>query len=299
MFLPFHFLMDMALTSTYSEAMDYWCSQIDISHPVWSDYRDRLFKLGELSFPGPRELNLLLPDGLSSKGRNPIRFVASRDLPGVDYEKHIFSTGEVSTREENWHDLFNALVWSRFPCLKVALNAVHFRERESAAEGSRGKQRDALTLFDECGIIVCSSQKWLDAIAGHDWHSVFQAGASAWVDEIRLYVVGHTLLEKFLQPYKAITANALLLRPSDSFFRKPRDSQLPMIDDWVAERLLAGAILDSPACLSPLPLMGLPGWWPKGMQDGDFYSDQNVFRPMREAGRKAPVFDCGRSPCGR
>ncbi len=273
--------------------MHHWRSRIELSRPFWKDYRDSLLRLDGDSFPGVRKLNALLPAGLCSRGERPIRFVPDNKLPGVEYEKHIFCTGEVSTRDKNWHDLFNALVWSRFPSLKVAMNAVHFHERGSGREGRRGKQRDALTLFDESGVIVVSSNKeHLDALAGRDWMSVFWENASAWQDEIMVFVLGHALLEKFPQPYKSLTAHALLMRLDDSLLRQPRVILLQMLDEMLAERLLAGSILDSPASLSPLPLMGIPGWWSPQEQNDDFYADQQVFRIPHENCPKAPVYTC-------
>jgi len=270
--------------------MNHWRSRIDLSRPFWEDYRDRLLRLDGESFPGIRQLNSLLPAGLSSRGKRPIRFFPAHKLPGVEYEKHIFCTGEVSTRENNWHDMFNALVWSQFPSLKVAMNAVHFRELGSGQEGRRGKQRDALTLFDESGgIVVSSAREYLDALARRDWGSVLQENAPAWQGEIKIFVLGHALLEKFLQPYKSLTAHTLLVRLDDTFPETPRATLLQMLDEMLAERLLAGAILDSPASLSPLPLMGIPGWWPAHEQNDDFYQDRQVIRLAHENSRKAPI----------
>jgi hypothetical protein len=280
--------------------MENWRACIDLFHPVWTDYRELLSVLGEKAFPTPAELSSRLPPGLCSNGGSPLRFVPAENLPGVEYEKHIFNTGEVSTREADWHDLFNALVWCRFPGLKVAMNAVHFGELDSGGEGSRGKRRDTLTLFDECGVIVCSSNEaHLQALARHDWSRIFRHGADAWANETTLFVVGHALLEKFLKPYKAITAHALLLHADEVNLAQSRGSLLSELDERVADGLLQGQLLDSPACLSPVPLMGLPGWWPGGDQDEEFYSDRYVFRPMREGARPAPVFDCRSEPCSR
>jgi hypothetical protein len=273
--------------------METWRARIDLSHPVWADSREHLHSLGETTFPTPAKLSSCLPPGLSSNGGSLVRFVPAVNLPGVDYEKHIFGTGEVSTREANWHDLFNALVWCRFPSLKVAMNAVHVREIESELDGGRGKQRDALTLFDESGVIVCSSkEKHLQSLARHDWGGIFKTEAGAWVDEIRVFVVGHALLEKLLKPYKAITAHALLLCVDQAMQAQPRETLIPALDEWVAESLFTGQLLDSPSCLSPLPLMGIPGWWPGGEQADEFYADPYVFRPLRESVSKARVIDC-------
>ena len=274
--------------------MFHWRSKIELSRPFWEDYRDDLLRLDGESFPGVRKLNALLPAGLCSRGEHPIRFVPDHKLTGVEYEKQIFCTGQVSTRDRNWHDLFNALVWLRFPSLKVAMNAVHFHAQSSGREGRRGKQRDALTLFDESGVIVVSSNKeYLDALAGRDWKCIFRENASAWDDEIKVFVLGHALLEKFPQPYKSLTAHALLIRLDDSFLTQQRVILLQMLDELLAERLLAGSILDSPASLSPLPLMGIPGWWSAQEQNDDFYADQQVFRFPHENCRKAPVYTCG------
>jgi hypothetical protein len=279
--------------------MDDWRSQIDLSHPVWTDYRNLLRSLEEPAFPSPEELTSYLRRGLSGNAGKPIRFVPAENLPGVEYEKHIFNTGEISTRDANWHDLFNALVWCRFPCLKVAMNAVHFREFDSGAEGCRGKQRDALTLFDESGVIVCSSrEEQLQAIARHDWSDLFQSLDDAWEGEIKVFVVGHALLEKFLKPYKSITAHALLLRVDQAMQAQPREALIPVLDEWTADRLLAGKLLGSPGRLSPLPLMGIPGWWPVGEQDDEFYADRYVFRPLRKDVKPAPVFFVGARHAG-
>jgi len=273
--------------------MENWPSSIELSRPHWDDYREQLQQLGGALFPGSRELNQLLPNKLCSLGGSSIRFVPACDIPALPYEQHIYTTGEVSTRENNWHDLFNALAWSRFPRSKVAMNAVHFRELDSGGKGSRGKQRDALTLFDESGVIVCSNnQVLLEALARRDWNRIFRTEAGAWEAEISLFVVGHALLEKFLRPYKAITAQALLLQLDQVQMEQSREALSGSLDEWMSERLLAGSLLDAPASLSPLPLMGIPAWWPGGEQNSDFFADQNVFRPLPEGGRVAPVYFC-------
>jgi len=259
--------------------MTAWHSNIGLSHPCWDDYRDLLRLLDDIPIPAARALNQLLPEKLCSLGGNSIRFVPASEIPAVPYEQHIYTTGAVSTRENSFHDLFNALAWCRFPRLKIAMNAVHFRELDSGSKGCRGKQRDALTLFDESGVIVCSrNQQHLKALAVRDWKSAFQTQAETWGDQTSVYIVGHALLEKFLQPYKSLTAHVLLFRLDETLVKQPRETQLQSLDDLIAEQLLAGRWMESPACLSPLPLMGIPGWWPPGEQDSAFYADRTVFR---------------------
>jgi len=273
-----------------------WRSQFDFSQPFWDDFRAPLQRLQGPQFPDAVDLLRLLPDSLSSHGGHAIRFVAASELSPAEYERHIYTTGEVSTREDNWHDLFNALVWSRFPRLKVAMNAVHVEEHNSQDGNVRGKKRDALTLLDESGaIVVCADQNLLSSLARHDWLRIFQKGVFQPVSEggqakLRIFLCGHALLEKFLQPYKAITAQVLLVQLSAQAFSQERKGLRQSLDQVLADELRAGRLLDSPRSLSALPLMGIPGWWPYGTNK-DYYADQKVFRVLREGVDPAPIIN--------
>ena len=211
-----------------------------------------------------------MPAGLESASGAPIRFVPAGELPGVDYESHIYHSGEISTREASWHDLFNALAWCRFPRLKAAMNRCHQREMQQDAS-HRNRMRDALTLLDESGaLVVSSSEQLLNAIAERKWQQAFRDLREDW-NAARIAICGHALLEKFLQPYKAMTAHIVLVHASTD----PADDEL---DSLLSSRLLNGGLMKTPRDLGPLPLMGIPGWWPAGAQDEEFYSDTDVFR---------------------
>jgi len=255
-----------------------WKSRIDPTQPCWRDHLEFLQHLGTRSFPTPTELHALLPDDLTNERGRLIRFVPAEELPGISYEAHIYDSGEVSTRANNWHDLFNALVWARLPAIKVAMNAVHHRETGDTHLNSRGAVRDALTLFDECGVIIASTnQNFLERLAKRDW-GVFVEDASLWQRDTRLIVTGHAILEKSLNPYKSMTAHALLIRVNEAFFDQSGETVVQTLDSGLAQMVLNDEILKSTACLSPIPLMGIPGWWPGAKQDSIFYDDPGVFR---------------------
>jgi hypothetical protein len=270
---------------------------LDISRPYWADYRELLQHLRQAApatdeLPGPQQLQSLLPPHAVNQRGLPIRFQPSALLPGVGYEQHIFQTGEVSTRANHWHDLFNALVWCRFTGLKSAMNAAHCAQISSRHEPDRGPQRDALTLFDESGVMVLSTSKgFLNALAAREWNEVFVQQKSLWHEEVLVFVCGHALLEKFLTPYKALTAHALLLHLDDGLVHLPREDLLQILDRSLAGALGEGRMLGSTASLSPLPLMGIPGWWPEAEQDTSFYADQQVFRPATATQPEATVLD--------
>ena len=254
--------------------MQDWKSHIDQDHPCWDGYRELLERLPGDCFPDPETLNGLLHSGRAGAAGKPIRFCSAADLPGVAYEKHIFETGEVSTRENSWHDLFNALVWCRFPLLKTAMNEVHYRHLDEEQEGRRGSRRDALTLLDESGVIVFSrDEALLSALSARNWDAAFMQLRSAW-NETEVMVCGHAILEKFLAPYKSLTAHALLVPVRGSAGAADLDAVL-------AEGVSTGSLLKTPGDLSPLPLAGIPDWWTEGDQDAAFYADRQVFRPPR------------------
>jgi hypothetical protein len=263
--------------------MNSWNDGIETAHPCWNGYRGLLETLSGQTFPGPDILSDALPGQAVSAGGEPIRFVPAADLPGVDYEPCIYRTGRVSTREENRHDLFNALVWCRFPRLKSALNALHVEHMDDAGPGRRGQLRDAVTLLDESGMIVAGSDlNLLQALARRDWSNAFVAHRASWSENLHVFVCGHAVLEKFLAPYKSITAHALLLHC-------PRRVPAEDLDRSLAAFLGQTGRFRSTADLSPLPLMGIPGWWTGGAQGLSFYADETVFRPPPENRPPAPV----------
>ena len=198
---------------------------------------------------------------LDSAGRE-LRFVPQAELPdGEAYEAFIRRTGRVPTRD-NLHDLFNGLVWLRFPLLKRRLNELH--AAQIAAEGvahARSPLRDALTLFDENGAWWQAPGELMQALQRRDWHALFVTQRALW-SQARLTVVGHALLEKLVQPRKAITAH-LWASPDDVV-----DVKGITAASWSAKPFL------------PLPVLGVPGWWPANEKSG-FYDDADVFRPAR------------------
>ena len=264
-------------------------SHFDPALPYWQDYLPYLHELAGPGFPSCSQLNSLLPDDLSSGDGQPVRFVESDQLDDDNYEHRIFATGQVSTRPHSWHDLFNALVWTRFPLIKTAMNCLHNQAGASLKSGSRGQLRDALTLFDECGVIVFSDRlKLLEALAERRWSTAFLS--DDFNTSVLLSICGHAMLEKYLSPYKAMTAKALLVHVNPEFMQHPRQEMLIHLDREISKQMLSGLTLTKPAFLSPLPLAGVPGWWPQGDQgNSKFYDDQQVFRPAPDNLIPAPV----------
>jgi hypothetical protein len=217
----------------------------------------------------------LKPPPTSAKGA-PIRFVASAArMSAVEYERTIFDTGMVAARPANRHDAFNALCWLAFPAIKRVCNALQVQH---AAEGSivtRGPIRDALTLFDESGVIALSSDTRLGRmLAAREWKTLFCDERASARRTLRFLVSGHALYEKLLTPYDGITGRVLIVPVAQSILAKAGDALRREADALAAALLPA---LKSPAQIPPLPLAGVPGWDPRN-EDPLFYDDHSVFR---------------------
>ncbi len=206
-----------------------------------------------------------------------MRFVPHEALPpGEAYEAHIFRTGDVPTRD-NLHDFFNGLAWLHFPRAKRRLNELQAAEIARCGIGARrGPLRDALTLFDENGAVLDAPPALWDALVARDWQRLFVTERARW-DEARLLLFGHALLEKLTAPRKGLTAH-VLFAPGALRSIYPRDES-------IAEALSAAHLATKP--FVPLPVLGVPGWWP-GNANPCFYDDLDVFRPPRLS-RPAPM----------
>ncbi|QDZ30291.1 DUF3025 domain-containing protein [Noviherbaspirillum sp. UKPF54] len=218
--------------------------------------------------------------GLKNHRGLPIRFVPQASLPhGMAYEAFISATGGVPTRE-NLHDFFNALVWLTFPRIKVQLNALQAAEivKAGAIPASRGKVRDAATIFDEnAALLVVRDASLIDALRAHAWHEVFIERRHEFAQSCDVWLFGHALMEKLVSPYKAITAHARPVIAENAYFGlSPCDKRI-WIDEAVKNQLGAGL---TTAEFTPLPVLGIPGWWDG--QGQEFYDDAAVFRPKRQ-----------------
>ena len=225
---------------------------------------------------------LVAARGVVTAGGARLRLVAgTTDEP---YEQRIRTAAEMHVREKDWHDFFNTLVWLTYPQTKAALNNAQYaalmHERASARERSpqRGATRDALTLFDENGAIVLSSDvRLLDDVRAFRWKRLFWERRDEVRAGMRFLVFGHALFHKALRPYVGITAHAMLLAVTAEVVAMSLSRQVETADNLGAKVMHT---LTSPSALSPLPLLGIPGWWSEN-EDPAFYDNAAYFRSGR------------------
>ena len=259
-------------------------SQIDWARPWYDTVRPAFARLGADVTCVADALNAACaPLALLNQRGLPLRFVPQDDLPeGRAYEEFIGATGCVPTRE-NLHDFFNGLVWLTFPRIKQQLNALQAAQIALAGVGkSRGAARDGATIFDENAALLVvraggAGEQLVAALRAHGWIEALYERRAAFGVDAEVWLFGHALMEKLVAPRKAITAHTRVVVAGDDYFALPHGERRAWIDRQVAAELAAEGL--STACFTPLPVLGVPGWW-EG-QDHAFYADTTVFRPKR------------------
>jgi hypothetical protein len=172
---------------------------------------------GSSDWPHLSELDALYAE-LAAKAATPsLRFapnVRKQDKRALGrvvldalYDGRIALYGEVPTRERDWHDLFNALCFATFPRAKLALHRRQFRALQKrlgpdahAIPPARTPEQDALTLFDEGGVVVAADAYAARALCRGDeqpfdqlLERLEQAGHS------RTVPFGHALFEHLVE----------------------------------------------------------------------------------------------------
>ena len=252
------------------------------------DHLNEMVALDEWQdWPSCKALATLLPYEIENLNNKVIEFVPQKpeqDFSAVAYEEVIYKTGQVPTRDKSWHDLFGALVWCLFPQTKAKVNQLHHIDIQEFGKEERTKRRNALTLFDECGVVIVSkNNKLLDALRNHRWQEVFVENRDLWFDKseqgIAAYQFGHANYEMLTKPFEGLTGKWLLIDASAELTSLPLSSQYRLLDQKLSALLEAGA-LDDNSKMSPLPLLGVPGWYDKN-QEPSFYDNTDYFRPKR------------------
>jgi Protein of unknown function (DUF3025) len=254
-------------------------AELDISifrHPVFSSLAEQHLQLCLTeSWPDVALLNKLWCTPKSSLSA-VYQFVAQEILNDkLHYEQRIAELGAIATRTENWHDLFNAFIWLRFPAIKAALNARQCQDIAQVGVKQRTRSQCALTHFDEAGAVIrLSDSSLLAHWDAHDWPAFFAAWQPAYeAGTVQLWLFGHSIFEHALNPDIALVAKALV-------FIHPETMNDAAMDAFLAERISHQQCLMDPQELRPIPLSGIAHWHALYGQ-ADFYQKVPCFRSKR------------------
>ncbi len=277
-----------------------WDKQALLHAQIFSPLHALISRFSQDSFPALEACNALLEARTSAicvSNGLPLRFVPQENgkLPfEAQYEPRCYLKGEVPTREFNWHDLLNALIWLTFPKTKAAINALHYRSLTTGKQPSlsqRGAVRDTLTLLDESGVIVAYSDEGLATLLREfQWKELFWQRRAEISSGMGFYLFGHGLYEKALNPYIGLTGQGLLLRVEPEFFNWSLAQRLTYLDDKLARHLAAPENCQDTRELSPVPLLGVPGWAAEN-ERADYYDNTAYFRTGRQSrAQHTPLF---------
>ncbi len=265
-----------------------WSADFAERAPMFEPLRPAAAGLRVSNWPECNDLNRLLATRagpLLTAGGKELRFVthdAGRKSFEDRYEPRIFLRGEVQLRDCNWHDLLNALVWLTFPMAKAALNRRHYQEllrQQANGAVNRGPVQDALTLFDEGGVIVAAGDAGLGALLqAFEWKELFWRRRADVAREMRFYLFGHALYEKALRPFPGITGRGVIVEVARGFFTWPLARQLAALDAQVVQYIADPRHLAATSELAPVPILGIPGWCADNERER-YYDNAGYFRP--------------------
>jgi Protein of unknown function (DUF3025) len=142
----------------------------------------------------------------------------------------------------------------------------------------RGEVRDALTVFDENGILLQADPRLWEMLERSDWDGLFIHRRDLWASA-KVWLFGHALLEKLLTPRFPITGHVLCLKI-------PMDLCENKVDDWVGGQVLDITWAEKP--FVPLPVLGIPGWFAANAAP-DFYKNREVFRVKKSNQNRSEV----------
>lgn len=267
---------------------DFWNTDWLKRSPMFAPLEPVAERLPAIGWPDPETLSALAEDSgrrvVNARGQQ-LRFVPHPGKPRdfeSGFEQRAWLAGEVQMRPHDWHDLFNALVWISYPTTKAAINARHFELLTGEVRGNRPPQRDALTLFDEDGVVVFSSEPdLLDLVRGFRWKTLFWERREQVRSSMRFFIFGHALYQKALAPFVGLTGKAVLLGVPADVLELPLQGQLEEADRRLGAHVWDRTHLCRGRELAPLPVLGVPGWWPANEEEG-FYDNSAYFRPGRQ-----------------
>jgi Protein of unknown function (DUF3025) len=187
-----------------------------------------------VDWPSLEELDALHAARAAERGARALQFVAQEKPPrrslqpvalGERYDARIALCHEVPTRARNWHDLLNALCFATFPNSKLALHTrqyhalcCHVPEGALRMPSARTPEQDALTLFDEGGVVIAATadaERALQAAAPHDYATspAFAAALTEYtrLGQARVVPFGHALFEHMVEGLPCPGASARVL----------------------------------------------------------------------------------------
>lgn len=255
-----------------------WSAALLTANPIFADLVARFPLQNQSQWPEPAQLNHWRSDTRFGFVEN-----ALLEQDGRYYEDFIFATRQIPTRAANWHDFFGALIWCLLPRTKALLNQQHIAEIAKHGQKQRTQLRNKLTLFDECGVVLClepSALAHAGLLRDHQWQQSFWLQRADWWQGVRPLIFGHAIYEMATVPFIGLTAKALFIEVPAGFSQWSLTDAYTFLDEKLALQIANNHLLLDNLQLTPLPLLGVPGWYAANQQ-AEFYANTDYFRPRK------------------
>ena len=155
------------------------------------------------------------------------------------------------------------------------------KDDDVETHSQRGAVRDAITLLDESGVIVPYADAELaNLLRNFQWKELFWQQRIQVQTSMGFFLFGHGLYEKALKPYVGMTGQGLLLPVEQTFFGWPLAQQMAHLDNLLLDYVSAPEHCRSTRELSPVPLLGVPGWAAEN-ESATYYDNTTYFRSGR------------------
>jgi hypothetical protein len=136
-------------------------------------------------------------------------------------------------------------------------------------------------------VVVLSGDHALsELLRAFAWKELFWRRREEVRRAMRFLVFGHALYEKALAPFVGMTGKALVFDVDAAVLPREPLRLLTEADRLTALHAWNPACMLGPVELAPLPVLGVPGWWPDN-EVQSFYDNSDYFRPGRT--RHAPA----------
>lgn len=228
-----------------------WDNSFLLGHPLFHVFEPLAAHLRVAQFPTVEQLTDLAEAqrALRAPEQSKLRFTPADKKPRRKkrtelvleqlYDGSISLKGEVPCLVQSYHDLFNALAFAAFIRSKRTLHHRQFVALRSWAgdraqlPGKRTREQDALTIFDEGGVIVLMDKSFSAA-----WRcSTGATPIPAFAPESGVVplLFGHALLEHILYGHVQIRASAIVIDLPHAL--SPEIDLLEVSDLYLSQRL--------------------------------------------------------------
>jgi hypothetical protein len=131
-------------------------------------------------------------------------------------------------------------------------------------------------------VLVLSSETTIfESLSALQWSEVFWDRRDELRQTTRFFAFGHGLLDALRAPHPRLMGKALFARVTPDQLALSQSDFRVYVDAALAA--LIPGFLSEPACLEPLPVLGVPGW--SEHQSRAYYEDERYFRRVRQRPR--------------